>query len=92
MLGIEQSERAEMAGPSFPAIQHIESSSGQVRGTIDTLTKGVEALEGSGVGLIGDNRPTTGLGRGVRLRDSDRQPGLRKRAADMPEKIVEHAA
>jgi hypothetical protein len=40
-----------------------------VRGVVDTLMKVVNALEASGVELIGENTPSTGAGRGVRLRE-----------------------
>ena len=69
LLGIDQRQLAEMARVSLPTIQRMEASDGQVRGIIDTLMKVVEALEGAGVELIGENVPSTGVGRGVRLRE-----------------------
>lgn len=69
MLGIDQRQLAEMAGLSLPTIQRMEASGGQVRGIIDTLMKVVEALDAAGIEMIGENSPSTGLGRGVRLRD-----------------------
>ena len=71
LLGIDQRQLAEMASLSLPTIQRMEASGGQVRGIIDTLMKVVEALEGAGVELIGENTPSAGLGRGVRLREAD---------------------
>ena len=68
LLGIDQRTLATMAGVSMPTIQRMEMSGGQVRGFIDTLVKVVDALEAAGVELIGDNVPSTGNGRGVRLR------------------------
>ncbi len=68
MLGIDQRSLAEMAGVSLPTIQRMEASDGTVRGVIDTLTKVVEALDRAGVELIGDNAPSAGRGRGVRLK------------------------
>jgi predicted transcriptional regulator len=73
LLGIDQRQLAAMAGLSLPTIQRMEASVGQVRGNIDTLMKVIKALEGAGVELIGENAPTNGIGRGVRLRDP--QPG-----------------
>ena len=70
LLGIDQRQLAEMAGLSVPTIQRMEASGGQVRGIIDTLMKVVEALESAGIELIGDNTPSAGKGRGVRLRQA----------------------
>lgn len=69
LLNIDQRRLAELAGLSLPTIQRMEASQGQVRGVIDTLVKVIAALEGAGIELIGDNAPSTGGGRGVRLRD-----------------------
>jgi transcriptional regulator with XRE-family HTH domain len=71
LLGIDQRQLAEMANLSLPTIQRMEASGGQVRGIIDTLMKVVEALESAGVELIGENTPSAGRGRGVRLREAD---------------------
>lgn len=71
LLGIDQRQLAEMAGLSLPTVQRMESSGGQVRGIIDTLMKVVEALESAGIELIGENSPSAGRGRGVRLREAD---------------------
>ena len=70
LLGVDQRQLAEMAGLSMPTIQRMEASGGQVRGMIDTLMKVVEALEGAGIELIGDNVVSAGKGRGVRLREA----------------------
>ena len=72
LLGIGQSELAERAGVSVPTIQRMESSVGDVRGIVDTLVKVVRALDELGVELIGENAPTTGCGRGVRLKSVSR--------------------
>ena len=69
LLGIDQKTLAEMAGLSVPTIQRMESSAGNVRGVVDSLTKVVEALERSGVELIGEESASQGKGRGVRLKD-----------------------
>lgn len=70
LLGIDQRQLAELAGLSLPTIQRMEASDGQVRGIIDTLMKVIEALDEAGVELIGERNPSTGSGRGVRLKDA----------------------
>jgi transcriptional regulator with XRE-family HTH domain len=70
LLGIDQRQLAELAGLSLPTIQRMEASDGQVRGIIDTLMKVIEALDAAGVELIGDRSPSTGSGRGVRLKEA----------------------
>ncbi len=67
LLGIDQRELAQRAGLSTPTIQRMEASDGQVRGVVDTLVKVIAALEDSGIELIGENMPSAGCGRGVRL-------------------------
>jgi predicted transcriptional regulator len=71
LLGIDQKELAEMSGVSLPTIQRMEASEGNVRSTVETLTKVVEALQTAGIELIADHARSDGSGRGVRLR----QPG-----------------
>jgi transcriptional regulator with XRE-family HTH domain len=68
LLGLDQRQMAQLAGLSLPTIQRMESSDGQVRGVVDTLVKVIRALEGAGIELLGENAPSTGVGRGVRLR------------------------
>jgi transcriptional regulator with XRE-family HTH domain len=70
LLGIDQSELGVMAGVSLPTIQRMEASEGQVRGVVDTLVRVITALEGAGVELLGDNVPSSGVGRGVRVRET----------------------
>lgn len=70
LLGIDQRTLAEMAKVSLPTIQRMETSEGNVRGVVDTLTKVVEALDAAGLELIGDNAPSSGSGRGVRLKEA----------------------
>ena len=70
LLGLDQRQLAELAGVSLPTIQRMEASGGQVRGVIDTLMKVVEALDRAGVELISDNSPSSGNGRGVRLKEA----------------------
>jgi predicted transcriptional regulator len=69
MLGIDQRTLAEMAGVSLPTIQRMETSKGDVRGVVDSLTKIVTALNAAGIELIGNDQPSQGRGRGVRLKD-----------------------
>jgi predicted transcriptional regulator len=68
LLGIDQKQLAALAGVSLPTIQRMEASDGVVRGTVETLTKVIEALGEAGVDLIGDNARSDAGGRGVRLR------------------------
>jgi predicted transcriptional regulator len=74
LLGLDQKTLAEKAGVSLPTIQRMEASDGVVRGTVETLTKVIEALNRAGVDLIGDNAHSDRGGRGVRLR----RPALRR--------------
>lgn len=68
LLGFDQRQLAELSGVSLPTIQRMEASDGTVRGVIDTLTKIVAAFDAAGIELIGDNVPSAGQGRGVRLK------------------------
>lgn len=69
LLGIDQRTLAEMAGVSLPTIQRMEASKGNVRGVVHTLTKIIEALDAAGIELIGNEQPSQGRGRGVRLKE-----------------------
>ena len=69
LLGMDQKTLAERAGVSVPTIQRMESSDGNVRGVIESLTKVVEALDAAGVELIAEGAPSMGSGRGVRLKE-----------------------
>lgn len=70
LLGIDQKELARLAGLSLPTIQRMEASTGHVRGVVETLVKVITALERAGIEIIGENAPSGGIGRGVRLRDT----------------------
>jgi predicted transcriptional regulator len=70
LLGIDQKTLAALADVSLPTIQRMEASDGVVRGTVETLTKVIEALNRAGVDLIGDRARSESGGRGVRLRDT----------------------
>jgi transcriptional regulator with XRE-family HTH domain len=78
LLGIDQRQLAALAGLSAPTIQRMESSDGQVRGVVDTLVKVIRALESNGIELIGENAPSEGAGRGVRLRDTASGKSVRR--------------
>lgn len=68
LAGMDQKTLARNAGVSLPTIQRMEASIGNVRGVVDTLTKIVAALDAAGIELIGENTPSQGSGRGVRLK------------------------
>jgi predicted transcriptional regulator len=74
LLGIDQKTLAELAGVSLPTIQRMEASPGTVRGVVESLTRVVDALAQAGIELIGEGVPSTGSGRGVRLRESAQKP------------------
>jgi len=67
---MDQKTLADQSGVSLPTIQRMEASDGVVRGTVETLTKVVEALNRAGVELIGEDARSDDGGRGVRLRQS----------------------
>lgn len=67
LLELDQRELADLTGLSLPTIQRMEGSDNMIRGHVDSLIKLVTALNKAGVELIGENTPSTGLGRGVRL-------------------------
>ena len=70
LLGIDQRTLAAIAGVSLPTIQRMEASKEEhVRGVVSTLAKIVAALDVAGVELIGNEQPSQGRGRGVRLKD-----------------------
>jgi len=74
LLGMDQRQLAEVAGLSLPTIQRMESSDGQVRGNVESLVKVVDALERAGIELIGEGAPSSGGGRGVRLKGPAQDP------------------
>lgn len=74
LLGIDQKTLAALSGLSVPTIQRMESSSGNVRGVVDSLTKVVAALEEAGIELIGDGSASVAGGRGVRLKSTSSSP------------------
>lgn len=69
LLGIDQRQLAELSSLSVPTIQRMEaSSSGVIRGNVDSLMKLVAALNKAGIELIAEGAVSAGGGRGVRLR------------------------
>jgi transcriptional regulator with XRE-family HTH domain len=70
LLGIDQRQLADLAGVSTPTIQRMEASEGQVRGMVDTLVKVIGALEAAGIEILGEHAPSSGVGRGVRLKET----------------------
>lgn len=68
LLGIDQKRLAELSGLSVPTIQRMESSDGNVRGVVESLTRVVEAFEAAGIELIGEGAASPSGGRGVRLK------------------------
>lgn len=75
LLGIDQKTLAELSGLSVPTIRRMEASDGNVRGVVDSLTRVILALEQAGVELIGEDAPSAGGGRGVRLKSRLPDPG-----------------
>ena len=68
LLHIDQSDLAEMAGLSVPTIQRMEASDGVVRGTVDSLTRLLAALNKAGVVMIDEGAESLSGGRGARLK------------------------
>jgi predicted transcriptional regulator len=74
LLGIDQRRLAELAGLSLTTIQRMEASDGTVRSNVESLMRVVDALARAGVDFIADGAPSSGGGRGVRLKDSEQAP------------------
>lgn len=70
LANVDQRQLAELAGLSLPTIQRMEASEGVIRGTVDSLTKLIVALESIGIELIGENTSSSAGGRGVRLKSN----------------------
>ena len=68
LLGLDQRSLAERSGLSLPTIQRMEASDGQVRGTVDSLVKVVQALDAAGIELLAEGAASVAGGRGVRLK------------------------
>lgn len=92
LLGLDQRQLAKLAGLSLPTIQRMESSDGQVRGVVDTLVKVITALERAGIELLGENAPSTGVGRGVRLRETVNGARMGRGSSLLYDKVAEQGA
>ncbi|MDO9638369.1 MAG: helix-turn-helix domain-containing protein [Pseudotabrizicola sp.] len=68
LLGMDQKGLAELSGVSVPTIQRMETSKGNVRGVVESLTRIMDALDRAGVELIAENAASSSTGRGVRLK------------------------
>jgi transcriptional regulator with XRE-family HTH domain len=68
MLGVDQRRLAELSNLSLPTIQRMETSSGVIRGNVESLMKLVAALDAAGIELIGEGAQSLAGGRGVRLK------------------------
>jgi transcriptional regulator with XRE-family HTH domain len=68
LLGMDQRALALASGVSLPTIRRMEASTANVRATVDTLVKVVEALDKAGIELIGEGATSSRGGRGVRLK------------------------
>jgi transcriptional regulator with XRE-family HTH domain len=68
LLGWDQRRLAQTAGVSLPTVRRMETSTGTVRATVDTLVKVVEALQTGGIELIAEGATSASGGRGVRLK------------------------
>ncbi len=75
LLGMDQRRLASAAGLSLPTIQRMEGSDGQVRGTLDSVMKLIDALDRAGIELIGEGQVSAGGGRGVRLKGAAPEAG-----------------
>ncbi|MGA3301676.1 MAG: helix-turn-helix transcriptional regulator [Methylovirgula sp.] len=80
LLGLDQRRLAELANLSLPTIQRMEASDGVVRGTVDSLTKLIAALDAAGIELIGEGVVSHDGGRGVRMRSRGE---LKNRSAEV---------
>jgi predicted transcriptional regulator len=83
MLGIDQKTLAELAGVSVPTVQRMETSPGNVRGTIESLTRIIEALDRAGVELISEDMKSNAVGRGVRLKQAVGTMSAKARPRDL---------
>ncbi len=68
LAGVDQRELAKKSGLSVPTIQRMEASDDVIRGNVDSLMKLIAAIEAFGIVLIGEGMPSSGGGRGVRLK------------------------
>lgn len=69
LLGIDQKTLADMSNLSVPTIQRMEASEGVIRGNVDSLMKLIQALDAAGLEILGQDSPSQGRGRGLRLKE-----------------------
>ncbi len=69
LAGIDQRQLARKSGLSVPTIQRMEASDGVIRCNVDSLMKLIDALDTSGIVLIGEAAASAQGGRGVRLKN-----------------------
>ena len=69
LLGIDQHKLAEMCDLSVNTIERMETSEDIIRGTVESLTKLVEALNAAGIELIAEHAVSSRGGYGVRLKE-----------------------
>lgn len=69
LLGLDQKTLADMSNLSVPTIQRMEASEGVIRGNVDSLMKLIGALDAAGLEILGQDAPSQGRGRGLRLRE-----------------------
>jgi transcriptional regulator with XRE-family HTH domain len=81
LLGVDQRDLAALSGLSVPTIQRMEGREGLIRGNVDSLMKLVDALDAAGIELIGDDKPSHGRGRGVRLKEIQVAEGVQIRTS-----------
>jgi len=73
LAGLDQKRLAELSDLSLPTIQRMEASDGVIRSNVDSLMKLAGALDKAGIELIGEGAASTGRGRGVRLKASNKR-------------------
>jgi transcriptional regulator with XRE-family HTH domain len=83
LLGLDQRKLADLADLSLPTIQRMEASDGVIRGTVDSLTKLIGALDAAGIELIGEGMASGDGGRGVRMKRRSETAGISRSTAAM---------
>jgi transcriptional regulator with XRE-family HTH domain len=78
LLGIDQLVLAQRASLSLPTIQRMETSSGLIRGNVDSMMKVIQALEDMGIELIAEGSTSSVGGRGVRMREREARTTVRE--------------
>lgn len=81
LLGIDQQTLASMSGVSVSTIQRMEANRGNLRGTINSQTQIVEALNRAGVALVSEAEISNAGGCGVRMKTLTKPAPLSARNA-----------